>query len=108
MIDALVCNVAVHAHEKWFHDATAYPTECGAVVQFPRLLAVAVALAATQLVWLWWRARRGRDLIPGPEVLGATEAGRGGFYALVPLILGIHIALPLIVQARTRICNRNC
>jgi uncharacterized membrane protein YphA (DoxX/SURF4 family) len=88
---------AVRAHEKWFIDATLYPTEWGALVQFPGILAVAVALVATALVWLGWRARRGRDLIPGPEVLGASVAGRARFYALVPLILGVHIALPLIV-----------
>jgi hypothetical protein len=45
---------------------------------------------------LAWRARRGRDLIPGPPALGATEAGRARFYALVPFILGIHVGLPLI------------
>ncbi len=93
---AAVCPGAVRAHEKWFVDATLYPTEWGALVRFPGILAVAVALVATVLVWLGWR-RRGRDLIPGPHVLGASEAGRARFYALVPLILGIHIALPLIV-----------
>jgi hypothetical protein len=93
----LVCPAAVRAHEKWFHDATSFPTDWGAVIRFPAILAEAVALATTALIWLWWRARRGRDLIPGPEVLGATDAGRARFYALVPLIVGIHIALPLIV-----------
>ena len=52
---------------------------------------------ATLLAWMWWRMRQGYDLIPGPEVLGATEAARARFYALGPLILGIHLALPLIV-----------
>jgi uncharacterized membrane protein YphA (DoxX/SURF4 family) len=94
---ALVCPGVVYAHEKWFIDASLYPTDWGAVLRFPGILAVAGALATTVLVWLGWRARRGRDLIPGPEVLGATEVGRARFYALVPLILGIHIALPLIV-----------
>ena len=93
----LVCPVAVGAHEKWFHDARAFPTDWGAAVRFPAILAVAVAVATTALIGLWWRARRHRDLIPGPEVLGATDAGRARFYALVPLILGIHLALPLIV-----------
>jgi hypothetical protein len=71
---AVVWPDAVRAHEKWFVDATLYPTDWGAVVRFPRILAVAVALAATLLVWMWWRTRQGHDLIPGPEVLGATEA----------------------------------
>jgi hypothetical protein len=94
---AVVLPTVVRAHEKWFVDATLYPTDWGAVFRFPGVLAVAVALAATLLVWIGWRSRAGSDLIPGPEVLGATEAGRARFYALVPLILGIHIALPLII-----------
>ena len=94
---AVVCPRTLRAHEKWFVDARLFPTDWGAVLQFPGIFAVAVALVATVLVWLLWRARQGHDLIPGPEVLGATEAGRAQFYALVPLILGIHIALPLLV-----------
>ena len=97
----LACPGVVLAHEKWFYDAKPFPTDWLALLRFPGLLAVAVALAATVVVWLLWRARRGRDLIPGPEVLGATEAGRARFFSLVPLILGIHIAVPLIVLGIT-------
>jgi uncharacterized membrane protein YphA (DoxX/SURF4 family) len=97
----LACPVVARAHEKWFLDARSYPTDWRALLRFPSVLAVAIALAATVVVWLLWRVRRGRDLIPGPEVLGATEAGRARFYSLVPLILGIHIALPLIVLGIT-------
>jgi uncharacterized membrane protein YphA (DoxX/SURF4 family) len=94
---AVVCPSVVRAHEKWFVDATLYPTDWGALVRFPGILAVAVALATTLLVWMLWRRRQGHDLIPGPEALGATAAGRARFYALVPLILGVHVAVPLIV-----------
>ena len=97
----LACPGVVLAHEKWFYDAKPFPTDWLALLRFPGLLAVAVALAATVVVWLLWRARRGRELIPGPEVLGATEAGRARFFSLVPLILGIHIAVPLIVLGIT-------
>jgi hypothetical protein len=55
------------------------PDGLGAVVRLPGILGVAVALS------------------PGPEVLGATVAGRARFDALVPLFLGIHVAVPLIV-----------
>jgi hypothetical protein len=51
--------------------------------------------------WAAWLAGQwiitALDLIPGPPALGATEAGRARFYALVPCILGIHVGLPLIV-----------
>ena len=85
------------AHEKWFYDATRHPTRWEQAFQFPGIVGVAVAVGLTVMAGLAWRARRGRDLIPGPPALGATEAGRARFYALVPFILGIHVGLPLIV-----------
>jgi hypothetical protein len=66
-------------------------------VRVPGIVGVSVALASTLAAWLVWRARRRRDLLPGPEALGATQAGRARFYAFVPLILGIHVGVPLIV-----------
>jgi uncharacterized membrane protein YphA (DoxX/SURF4 family) len=89
--------LAAHAHEKWFHDAAPHPTQWENAFRVPGIIGVGVGLLATALIGLLWRMRRGRDLIPGPVVLGATPAGRTKFYALVPLILGIHAALPLIV-----------
>ena len=88
---------AVLAHEKWFHDARPYPTSWVEAVRFPGIIGVVLALAAVAGLAILWRFRGGRDLIPGPQVLGATTEGRERFYALVPLILGIHAGLPLIV-----------
>jgi uncharacterized membrane protein YphA (DoxX/SURF4 family) len=92
----VVSAEAAGAHEKWFYDATALPTRWETAIRLPAVAGVAVAVALTIAAWLVWRARGGRDLIPGPERLGATEEGRTRFYALVPFIVGIHIALPLI------------
>ena len=86
------------AHEKWFHNAEAYPTRWEEAIQVPGIVGVAVGVGLTALVGLAWRARGRRDFIPGPAVLGATPPGRAGFYALVPFILGIHVGLPLIVM----------
>src|SRR5262245_27560463 len=94
---ALLFPAFASAHEKWFHDAQPFPTRVEEITQLPGILAVGIGLAATVIVGLLWRARKGRDLIPGPQSLGATEAGRTQFYAIVPLILAVHVALPLIV-----------
>jgi uncharacterized membrane protein YphA (DoxX/SURF4 family) len=95
----VACPNTARAHEKWFYDATPHHTRWEKAFQFPGVLGVGAALALTALVGLLWRARRGRDLIPGPEALGATASGRARFYAVVPLILGIHAGLPLLVLA---------
>jgi uncharacterized membrane protein YphA (DoxX/SURF4 family) len=93
----LAFPATVRAHEKWFYDATLYPTRWEQAFQFPGIVGVAVAVGLTVMAGVAWRARRGRDLLPGPPALGAMEAGRARFYALVPFILGIHVGLPLIV-----------
>jgi uncharacterized membrane protein YphA (DoxX/SURF4 family) len=87
------------AHEKWFYDATPHQTRWEKAFGFSGILGVGAAVTLTVLAGLAWRARRGRDLIPGPTALGATESGRARFYAIVPLILGIHVGVPLLVLA---------
>jgi uncharacterized membrane protein YphA (DoxX/SURF4 family) len=89
--------VVADAHEKWFYDASPHPTQWSAAVQYPTILGVVIAVVLTALAAVWWRARGKQDLIPGPEILGATLDGKRTFYSLVPLILGIHVGLPLIV-----------
>jgi hypothetical protein len=95
----IACPNTARAHEKWFYDATPYQARWERAFQFPGILGVGAAVTLTALAGLAWRARRGRDLIPGPEALGATESGRAQFFAVVPLILGIHVGLPLLVLA---------
>jgi uncharacterized membrane protein YphA (DoxX/SURF4 family) len=85
------------AHEKWFFDASGYPTRWVEVLRFPTPIFIGLTIAATVVAWIWWRARDGRDLIPGPEILGATDAGKTRFYGLVPLILGIQLGVPMLV-----------
>ena len=97
----LVGSSPASAHEKWFYDASLYPTNWEALLRPSALVAIAVALALTAFAWTVFRVRGGRDLIPGPEALGAEEAGRVRFYSLVPLILGVHLGLPLIVLGVT-------
>jgi hypothetical protein len=93
----LVSPSPASAHEKWFYDASLFPTRWAAVLRPSAIAAVGAAVVLTALAWFLWRAREERDIIPGPEALGAKDAGRARFYSLLPLILGIHLGLPLIV-----------
>ncbi len=61
------------------------------------LALVGAVLLATLAGGLLWRAR-GRSFIPGPEVFGATDRRRSLLYGLAPLILGVHVAVPLLVN----------
>jgi len=97
----LVFSTRASAHQKWFYDASLYPANWEALLRPSTLTAIAAAVGLTALAWVGWRARGGCDFIPGPEALGAEESGRVRFYALVPLILGVHLGLPLIVLGVT-------
>ena len=88
---------AALAHEKWFADAKGYPTHWEQIFRFPQIVGVLAALAVTVVLAVVWRGTASRALLPGPQAFGATPGGRERFYALVPLILGIHVGVPLIV-----------
>ena len=98
LVSAVLLGGRGYAHERWFYDATGFPTRLGAALSFPTILFVGGALLVTGLGWLLWRARGGRDALPGPERFGATPRGRALLYALIPAILGVHLAVPLLVN----------
>ena len=86
-----------HAHEKWFLEGELPGLLPRGFLTSYCLSGAGVAVALALLGWFFWRRRQGRDLVPGPESLGATESGLTRFYALVPFILGVHFAVPLLV-----------
>ena len=75
LIALLTVPRAAYAHEKWFADANAYPTQWEQVFRFPQIVGVSLALAATIMLAIVWRRNKGRALLPGPEALGASRAG---------------------------------
>lgn len=84
------------AHEKWFYHGETHALELAEVFRtLPLSLCLAVVVV-TALAWAVWKRRGENDVIPGPEALGATDDGLRSFYSLVPLILGIHTAIPLL------------
>lgn len=101
---ALVCAGAVvalaarpaWAHEKWFQNPSGFPLRWDLFFRpLPLALTLGVLLAVSVAGFLW-RRRGGRGFLPGPEAFGATGERRATIYALVPLILGVHVAVPLL------------
>lgn len=85
------------AHEKWFVDDPGGGLRLDLFLQPLPLALVGAVFGATLLGGLLWRSR-GRSFLPGPEAFGATDGRVGLLYGLVPLILGIHVAVPLLVN----------
>ncbi len=84
------------AHEKWFHETQNYGLHWELLFRPMPLAFIAGVVVVTVIAGLYWR-RRGRAFVPGPENLGTTDERRSALYGLVPAILGIHIAVPLLV-----------
>jgi hypothetical protein len=62
------------------------------------IIFLAASLLLTALIWLVWKKRRQRDFLIGPKELGATDHSLKQFYGWVPVILGIHVAVTLLVN----------
>ena len=93
----LLLATSAHAHEKWFVGGTPPALEASGFFSAFCLSAVGVAVVVTLVAAFFWRKRERRDFIPGPERLGATESGLARFYGWVPVVLGVHFAVPLLV-----------
>ena len=84
------------AHEKWFHETENYGLRWDLFFRPLPLFFVAAVLLATLVAWFYWR-KRGHGFVPGPENFGATDERRAALYGLIPAILGVHVAVPLLV-----------
>jgi len=83
------------AHEKWFKEGQ--PTSWDQLFEPVRLALIGAVVVVTLGAAALWRARGQKDLLPGPTAFGATPEGRRQFYAWVPAILALHLAVPLLV-----------
>ncbi len=88
---------SAQAHEKWFVEGNPPALAARGFFSAYALSAAAVAIVVTVIAALWWRQRKMRDLIPGPQRLGATDEGLMRFFGWVPVVIGIHFAVPLLV-----------
>ena len=87
----------VSAHEKWFHEAENYPLRWDLFFRPLPLVLFGAVVLITLAAAFWWQKRR-RGFVPGPENFGATDLRRSALYGLIPTILGIHVAVPLLVS----------
>lgn len=95
---ALAGSGSALAHEKWFFEGQRPPLELASAFAPPNLFFVLFALLVTGAAYLWWRGRGYRGLLPGPDFFGGLAWRRSALYGLVPAILGVHVAVPLLVN----------
>ncbi len=67
-----------------------------------------IVLVVTLAAFIVWRLRDERSFLPGPSAFGATFESKSLLYRLLPLIIGIHFAVPLLVDGtHTRLFSPN-
>ncbi|MDQ3801080.1 MAG: DoxX protein, partial [Acidobacteriota bacterium] len=98
-IFAIISGLAakISAHEKWFHETQNHSLRWDLLFRPLPLAFIGAVLLVTLIAWLYWRGRGKKGFVPGPENLGATDERRSALYGLIPAILGIHVAVPLLV-----------
>ena len=85
-------------HERWFIDSTPFPIHWSAALEPGALAAVGVAVGVVAVsAWVWRKAHR-NPVVPGPAELGAGPDSRAVLLGALPLILGLHLAIPLFVS----------
>lgn len=97
LVAAAALSSCAAAHEKWFVDATGHQARLGQAFTVPVVWYLTASVLFVSAAYLLWRALGGRGILPGPELFGTTSAGRRRLYSLVPLILGVHLAVPLLI-----------
>ncbi len=93
----LVTKAQVSAHEKWFHETESYGLRWDLFFRPLPIAFVGAILLVTLAAWFFYK-RLGRGFVPGPENFGTTDERRAALYGLIPAILGIHVAVPLLVS----------
>lgn len=94
----LVLLPVASAHEKWFTDATPFPARWDLFFRpLPLALFGLVVLATLFAAW-WQRRRGGHGFLPGPSAFGATQERIALLYAVIPAILAVHLAVPLLAS----------
>lgn len=83
-------------HERWFVSEQ-HPVDLSKVFTAQTAVPLAIAAGVTALAVLAWRMRGKREIIPGPMDLGMNLRDYRGLLSWMPLVIGVHTAVPLLL-----------
>jgi uncharacterized membrane protein YphA (DoxX/SURF4 family) len=87
------------AHSKWFHDASAHPLQLSSLLTFPTASFLIAALAAVTVAGMLWHYRNGRGFLPPLDRFGGEVRHQSLLCMLLPMILAVHVSIPLFILA---------
>lgn len=83
-------------HERWFVSRQ-HPVDFSQLFSTQTAVPLAIAVAVTGVALLAWRVRRRREIVPGPLQLGMDWENYQRLLSWMPLVFGVHTAVPLLV-----------
>jgi len=89
-------------HERWFTDEGRFPVQWGTWATPGSLVTVAVALGITLIATAIYRVQGRRSVVPGPIALGMPWDKYVTLLTWVPLVIGVHMGVTLLVSGVSR------
>jgi hypothetical protein len=89
-------------HERWFTDETRFPVQFDTWSSAESLIPVAVAVGITVIATVIFNARGRRSVVPGPIALGMRWENYVRLLTWVPLVIGVHMGVTLLVSGVSR------
>jgi len=89
-------------HERWFTDEVRFPVQWGTWSSSNSLVPIAVAVGITLVATAIYRARGRRSVVPGPISLGMPWDNYVTLLTWVPLVIGVHMGVTLLVSGVSR------
>ena len=85
-------------HERWFLDETKFPVQVSTWSSSNSLIPIAVAVGITVIATVVYRALGRRSVVPGPIALGMPWENYVKLLSWVPLVIGVHMGVTLLVS----------
>lgn len=89
-------------HERWFTAEANFPVQFDRWSSPESLVPVAVALGITLVATVIWRVRGRQSVVPGPIALGMPWENYVQLLTWVPLVIGVHMGVTLLVSGVSR------
>lgn len=89
-------------HERWFLDESKFPVQFDTWNTPQSLIPIGIAVAITAIATIIYRARGRHNVIPGPIHLGMPWENYIKLLTWVPLVIGVHLGVTLLVSGVSR------
>jgi hypothetical protein len=89
-------------HERWFTDEARFPVQWETWSSANSLVPIAVAVGITLVATAIYRAHGRRSVVPGPIALGMPWDNYVRLLTWVPLVIGVHMGVTLLVSGVSR------